>query len=174
VRALFGCRAAELAQSSYELTDVLGPAAARLREQLHETDSWTRRFELVEQLLVESERDVRDAAPEVDEAWRLISVSAGDVPIRDVALRVGWSVRRLQEQFGAEFGLTPKQAARVRRFERSVPLVAAGRLSLTDVALRCGWSDHAHMDRDWRVLAGTAPTRWRADDVLVHLASRSG
>jgi AraC-like DNA-binding protein len=75
-------------------------------------------------------------------------------------------MRRLQERFGAEFGMTPKAAARVRRFERSVPLVAAGRPPPTEVALRCGWSDHAHMDRDWRVFAGTTPSRWRVVDVL--------
>ena len=49
-----------------------------------------------------------------------------------------------------------------------MPLVSSGRMPLTDVALRCGWSDHAHMNRDWRALAGTSPTQWRADDALAN------
>ena len=86
-------------------------------------------------------------------------------------------MRRLQTQFDAEFGVTPKALARVRRFERSLPLVAAAEVSLADVAAHCGWSDHAHMDRDWRELAGTSPSRWRTEDVLIggeRIADRAG
>jgi transcriptional regulator GlxA family with amidase domain len=148
----------------------MGPAATRLRDRLHETDSWAMRFALVERALLEIERDGRahrGPAPEITEAWRLIRASGGAAPIREVASRVGWSMRRLQAQFAAEYGVTPKSLARVRRFERSLPLVAAGQLTLADVATGCGWCDHAHMDRDWRELAGTSPSRWRVEDVLV-------
>ncbi|MEO7752172.1 MAG: AraC family transcriptional regulator [Terracoccus sp.] len=175
VRALFGCPAADLAGSSYELADLLGPGATRLRERLHEIDSWQGRFALVEEMLVRLVHAGgvgRGPEPEVAEAWRLIGASGGVLPIGEVAERVGWSRRRLQTRFGAELGVTPKSAAVVRRFERSVPLVATGGSSLADVAVRCGWSDHAHMDRDWRALAGAAPSRWRAEDALHDTGSR--
>lgn len=168
-RALLGMPAAEVASASYELADVAGATVSVLRERLHDRESWSERFALVEDWLGR----LLDAAPrrsgpepEVAEAWRVIVGSGGAAPIRAVAEHVGWSPRRLQARFRREFGLAPKTAGVVARFERSVPLVAAGRLSLTDVATRCGWSDHAHMDRDWRVLAGTAPSRWRTEDVL--------
>lgn len=169
VRELFGCPAAELAEGSYELGDLLGPRVAWLCEQLHATGSWAARFESVEALLGELARQhdrASEARPEVREAWRVIRAGGGRAPIRTVARHVGWSTRRLQEQFGAEFGLSPKGAARVARFERSVGLVAAGRQPLTEVAVACGWSDHAHMDRDWRQFAGVAPSRWRGVDAL--------
>lgn len=166
VRALFGVRAAELAEGSFELQDVMGAEAAELRDRLHETDAWQGRFDLVERSLLARLGEPRPSAPELAEAWRLIGASRGAAPIRDVAQVVGWSMRQLQQQFRAELGVTPKAVARVRRFERSVPLVSSGRMPLTDVALRCGWSDHAHMNRDWRALAGTSPTRWRADDAF--------
>lgn len=166
VRALFGVPAAELAEGSFELRDVVGGAAVDLRDQLHGTTSWQRRFDLVEQSLLARLREPRLPAPELAEAWRLISASRGTAPIREVAQVVGWSMRQLQQQFRAELGVSPKAVARVRRFERSVPLVSSARMPLTDVALHCGWADHAHMNRDWRDLAGTSPTRWRTDDVL--------
>lgn len=177
-RALFGCRAAEIADGSFELGDVLGVDADRLREQLHETDSWDRRFELVERLLLlrlgagrtggDGDRDPRG---EVAEAWRLIRRTRGSVAISEVAGRLGWSMRHLQQQFAAEFGLTPKAVAKVSRFERSVPLVAAGGASLAEVAVHCGYADQGHLTRDWRALAGTSPARWRRQDVLAN-ASR--
>ncbi|MDV3221908.1 helix-turn-helix domain-containing protein [Intrasporangium sp.] len=168
-RMLFGCRTAELTDGSFELGDVLGREADRLREQLHATDSWQRRLELVEQLLIRRlGRSGESPAPEVAEAWRVIRRTGGAVPIRDVAARVGWSMRHLQQRFGAEFGLTPKTVAKVSRFERSVPLVAAASTPLAQVAVACGYTDQAHLTRDWVALAGTSPARWRRQDALAN------
>lgn len=168
-RVLFGMPAAELASRSYDLADVVGAQAESLRDRLHGAEAWPDRLALVDDWLVgllDRAPRLGTPDPEVLEAWRLIGVSGGSVPVRDVAARVGWSMRRLQSRFRHEFGVSPKTAAVLRRFERSVPLVAGRRHALTDVALRCGWTDHAHMDRDWRALAGTSPTRWRTEDVL--------
>lgn len=167
VRALFGCPPSEVAHSSHDLTDVLGRRAERLRQQLHESDSWGRRFEVLEQALYEQEREPREPPAEVVEAWRLIAGGGGRVRVLDVARRVGWSVRTLQQRFRAEFGVTPKEAARVRRFERSLPLVSSSRMPLSQVALIAGYADQPHLNREWRALAGTSPTRWLADDVLI-------
>ena len=78
-------------------------------------------------------------------------------------------MRHLQQQFAAEFGLTPKAVAKVSRFERPVPLVAAGGASLAEVAVRCGYADQGHLTRDWGTLAGTSPARWRRQDVLANV-----
>lgn len=167
IRALFGVPPSEVAETSYELTDVMGRSAAPLRERLHETSSWAQRFALVEEALLPADHPALEAAPEVAQAWQVIRGSAGAVPIHEVARSVGWSMRHLQQRFRAEFGITPKEAARVSRFERSLPLVSAGRMPLATVAARCGYADQAHLNRDWRDLAGTSPTRWLADDVLI-------
>ena len=173
-RALFDCRAAEIADGSFELGDVLGADADRLRERLHEFDSWDRRFELVEQLLLGRLGAGRtggagDRRPrvEVAQAWRIIRRTRGSVAISDVAAWLGWSMRHLQQQFSAEFGLTPKAVAKVSRFERSVPLVAGG-APLADVAVECGYADQGHLTRDWGALAGTSPARWRRQDALAN------
>lgn len=174
-RALFGCRPAEIAGGSFELGDVLGADAVRLREQLHDTDTWERRLDLVEQLLLArlaagSTGGGGDRRPrvEVAEAWRLIRRTRGSVAITDVAAWLGWSMRHLQQQFSAEFGLTPKAVAKVSRFERSVPLVAAGGAPLAGVAVECGYADQGHLTRDWHALAGTSPARWRRQDALAN------
>ncbi|HEX5968461.1 MAG TPA: AraC family transcriptional regulator [Intrasporangium sp.] len=174
-RALFDCRAAEIVDGSFELGDVLGADADRLRERLHESDSWDRRFELVERLLLGRLAAGRtggggDRRPraEVAEAWRLIRRARGSVAISEVAGRLGWSMRHLQLEFAAEFGLTPKAVAKVSRFERSVPLVAAGSAPLAEVAVQCGYADQGHLTRDWRALAGTSPARWRRQDTLAN------
>jgi AraC-like DNA-binding protein len=67
-------------------------------------------------------------------------------------------------QHGVQLALCPGAAHDLRGACRR-----GGRpdVSLADVAARCGWADHAHMDRDWRDLAGASPTRGRTDDVLI-------
>ena len=63
--------------------------------------------------------------------------------------------------------LGPKDLARVVRFERSRLLLrGAGWATIAEVASRCGYYDQAHLAREWRDLAGVAPTGWLAGDDL--------
>ena len=78
-----------------------------------------------------------------------------------MARDVGWSRRRLHERFTGEFGVAPKEAARLHRFDHARRLVDAGR-DLAAVAFEAGFADQAHLSREWRALTGRAPTQTRA------------
>jgi len=102
----------------------------------------------------------------VSEAWRLIRRGRGLTPVAAVASDVGWSTRHLEHRFRGEFGITPKSAVRLTRFERSVEAVRDPRRGLADVAADCGYADQSHLAREWRDLAGLPPSRWRVEDDL--------
>lgn len=124
-------------------------------------DGWEARFEALDEELRRLVGVYDDQAPpaaEVTEAWRCLRASRGRAPIARVAERVGWSRRRLLDAFTAEFGLSPKQAARIFRFEHARSLVERG-AALADVAAAAGFSDQAHLSREWRALAGRTPTQ---------------
>lgn len=169
-RALFGMPAGELAQRSVDLQDVVGEAGRQLRDELHELGSWSARFAAVERLLIgcaartERRRGTLQPRAEVAEAWRVVERSGGRVPVRTVAEHVGWSVRQLELRFTGEFGLGPKAAARVARFERSVPWVRDTRRPLAEIAADCGYTDQPHLTGEWKALAGMPPSRWRSVD----------
>jgi AraC-like DNA-binding protein len=168
-RALFGLPAAELAERSVELEAVVGRVARSLRDELQEHATWRERFAAVERIVLELVRandSGRQAAPEVRKAWRLIRQGRGSTPVAAVASDVGWSTRHLEHRFRGEFGITPKSAVRLTRFERSVEVVRDPRRRLADVAAECGYADQAHLAREWRELAGLPPSRWRAEDDL--------
>ena len=82
----------------------------------------------------------------------------GRLDVATLAAEVGWSRRHLSGQFTAEYGVGPKEMARVLRFERSKACsIRPDRRSLATIAAECGYADQAHMAREWR--ASPAPAR---------------
>lgn len=169
-RALLGVPASELSGVAVDLADLLGPQAATVLEQLHAADDHQERFHLFDSALPRRLR-ARSAEPigmprEVAEAWRLIFASDGRARVSAVATWVGWSRRHLSEQFRFATGLTPKQAARIARFEAARRLlVLPARSPLAAVATRCGYADQAHLAREWQTLAGCSLGTWLREEL---------
>lgn len=169
-RALFGLPAAALpAAGVLDATEVLR-GVEPVRERLASQPTWSARLETVQNQLAATaaERRRATAVPEVSWAWELLCRRHGSLPVTDVARQVGWSPRRLGRAFRGEFGLGPKLAARVLRFERAHRLVGSG-ARLAEVAAVCGYADQAHLTRDWQQFAGASPTRWLHEDKLAAL-----
>jgi AraC-like DNA-binding protein len=166
-RALLGVPAAALTGAVVSLDELLGPAAHELAERMASATAWPARFAVLDEVLARR-TDHRDVpGRELARAWHRLVASGGTARVGDVAAEVGWSRRHLGERFAREFGLTPKQAARVVRFERSRRLVERGAApTLAAVAAACGYYDQAHLAREWRELAGCAPSVWLAAEEL--------
>ncbi|THA47726.1 AraC family transcriptional regulator [Streptomyces sp. A1136] len=149
----------ELTNRVVELDGVLGPEAGVLVERLAAARDWGARFDLLDAVLLARLGRGPEPAPEVEHAWRLLSDSAGALPIARLADEVGWSRSYLVRRFTEQVGLTPKTSARVLRFRRAAELVARGPVDLAGIAARCGFYDQAHLTREFRSLAGLTPGR---------------
>jgi AraC-like DNA-binding protein len=165
--ALLGVPAGELRDRVVEASDVLGPDGARWVETLQAAASWRQRFALLDGALLSRLDPAATVVPaEVGEAWRVITGTGGRAPVEAVARHVGWSRRHLAERFRRATGLSPKEAARVTRFETARGLlVSAHRPSLADVAARCGYADQPHLAREWRRLAGCSVSTWLREEL---------
>lgn len=166
-RTLLGMPAGELASTDVPLDDVLGVPGAELTERVREARDWPAAFAALEHVLLRQLRAVGEPSAEVAEAWRLITATGGRLPVGQVAGRVGWSTRHLEQRFRTETGLGPKEAARVVRFDRARRALAArvargARPDLASLAVATGFADQAHMTREWRAFCGLPPTRWLA------------
>ena len=93
-------------------------------------------------------------------AWRGLAITHGRVPVHALAREIGFSRRHFGERFISEFGVTPKAAARVFRFERACRLFLRSPRRIVDVAIASGFHDQAHMVREWHALAGCTPREW--------------
>jgi len=178
-RALFGLPAAELATTTVEAADVLGAAGRELAARIADTEDagWDARFAALDDVLLRLlRRDASDPAAEVRHAWRVLTAPE-PTGVGALAHDVGWSGDHLGRRFRAEFGVRPKVAARMARFDRARRDVArranAGALALADVAAVHGYADQAHLAREFRSLAGCSPSRWVEEEVRSGLSTGS-
>lgn len=164
-RRLLGLPASALASTVLDLDAVLGPRVAQLPDRLASAPTWAARFRILDEAFGRMLVDAPSSPPEVGRAWQRLVATGGAVPVADLAEEVGWTRRYLSQRFRSELGLSPKTAARVLRFERAVrQLRLPHRPPLAEVAAACGYFDQAHLNRDWRALAGCTPTQWLAEE----------
>jgi AraC-like DNA-binding protein len=163
-RALFGMPARELWNTSLELEDLSGPVADELWERLQLAPTWPERFAACDDVL--GRLLTGDSVePALARSWQLLAASAGTRPVSEIAGRIGWTRQHFARRFAGEFGLSPKLAARVVRFDKARRLLRAPFLSIAQVAHACGYYDQAHLTRDFTELAGVPPGRLLADDL---------
>jgi AraC-like DNA-binding protein len=171
-RALLNVPAGELAGLDVHGSDVLGRAAEQVAGRLRDLPGWPERFAFLEQWLAGRLRAADERAglsPEIGYAWQRLLCTRGGVSVAQLAADTGWSERHLRTRFRLETGLGPKEAGRVIRFDRARREIqrraAAGQsLGLAGLAAASGYFDQAHLNRDFRDLAGCSPTTWLADE----------
>jgi AraC-like DNA-binding protein len=160
---LLGLPMGELSGHTVDLVEVLGADAGRLAERIRETQSWRRRFALLDRFLLRRlERGPRPSA-EVGWAWQRLVRTGGAAAIGRIAGEVGWSHKHLIVRFRQQVGLAPKTAARLVRFNAVWRRLDEGRRpDWADLARDAGYADQAHLVRDFRQLTGTTPTGYLA------------
>ncbi|GAA0228452.1 AraC family transcriptional regulator [Actinomadura nitritigenes] len=156
---LLGVPMARITNAAVELPDLLGPGAAALVERLAETPSWAARFDLMDAFLLRRLEIGPVPDPEVARAWRLLDGTGGAVGVARLAEEVGWSRRHLTQRFTEQAGLPPKVMGRVLRFQRAVGLLSRGGPGPGEAAAACGFYDQAHLNREFRALAGCTPSQ---------------
>ncbi len=159
-RALLGAPAGALARSLVSLH------MDRAYDAMASTSRWDRRFAILDDLLLArvAASDPQPIRGELAHSWRRIRHTRGAVRVAELADEVGWSRRHLTERFTDEYGIGPKQAARIERFQQARHLLGTG-LAVADVAARCGYADQAHLTREFRALGGCTPTQWRRESL---------
>lgn len=133
-----------------------GRSAERLEARLRSAGTWDERFALVEAELGRRWESGPAVDPEVVEAWEGVVASHGRVRVETLARRTGWSRKRLWRRFVSQVGTTPKQAARLVRFDHAAHRLAAGSPA-AQVAADLGYFDQSHLHRDVAAFADLTP-----------------
>lgn len=158
--ALFGAPMRELTNRYTALADLCGRAADRLAEELAHAPDWSARFSVLDRYLAHWLRLGRTPDSAVFHAWRRLQRSSGTLPIGRLATELGCSRRYLEKKFREQVGVTPKTVARICRFQRAAHLLTEPHPhSFSHIAQMCGYADQAHLNLDFRSLAGCTPTQ---------------
>jgi AraC-like DNA-binding protein len=164
VRAVLGVPSRDLTSRVVHLSDIWGRAADRLIERLRSARSWHQRFSLLDEAFLRAMKPV-EGSRALEWAWRRLVETDGTLQVHQLARELAVSRRHLSQQFRSEFGVGPKTAARIFRFERACRLIADQQTSLAQIASACGFHDQAHMTKEWHALAGSAPGSWVANEL---------
>ncbi|MFI6317500.1 helix-turn-helix domain-containing protein [Nonomuraea sp. NPDC050556] len=151
--AILGVPMHELAGEMVDLSELLGP----LTERLYGEATWQSRLALLRTTLLGLlDQGVRPS-PVVLQCWHLLRAGNGAVPVSELVRQSGWSHRHLIARFREEIGVTPKELARLMRFEHAVNLLREPGSALSTVAAEAGFYDQTHLNREFHRLAGCLP-----------------
>lgn len=141
------------------LDDLWGRDGATLRERVLEVDSPAARLCVVESVLFERFQQRAEPCHDIAHAAALLEQN---LPVAEVAARLGRLPGTLTRRFRGRVGLPPKRFARVRRLQRVLASVASnGDVDWAEVAVAHGFYDQAHLVNDFRELTGITPTAYR-------------
>ena len=143
-----------------------GGAGAELWERLQAPGAWDDRFAACDDVLLRLAGD-NCVAPELQHCWEALVASGGQLSVNQLASDMGYSRQHLGRRFSEEFGLSPKLAARIVRFERARRMLQAraSTAAMAAVAASCGYYDQSHLHRDFGDLAGCTPREWLGEDL---------
>jgi AraC-like DNA-binding protein len=149
---------AELEGACASLEDVFGRSGVELADRLRDARGWDARFDVLERFLVRRADGGPVPTPAVAWAYRRLRETGGNVRIGALAAELGCSRRYLTSRFTAEVGLGPKAVARQLRFARVRERLERGAAGIAEIAVVAGYYDQAHLNRDFRDLAGVTPS----------------
>lgn len=154
----------ELTDKVVGLENLWGAEAGRAHEILGEVAAG-RRFALLDEILIGRLRATTTPADRrVLCASEAMAAHDGSLPIERLANATTLGRRQLERRFLDCVGVPPKTASRIARFRSAVSRMHIDPArALARIALDAGYADQAHMNRDFRALAGIAPGAYVAE-----------
>ena len=94
-------------------------------------------------------------------AANLLVGSAGSVTVEQLAEETGYTTRYIDKSFRSEVGLSPKQLAKIFRFQAAVKALNAHTdRNLTEIAMELGYYDQSHFVHDFKAFSGMTPKKY--------------
>lgn len=163
---MLGVSMAELADRHVALDAIWGSRGMDLQHRLRAAADPAAMFRILEQSLSARIHRPLLLHPAIAQALAPRPADATPARVADVQRASGYSPRHFISLFRSAVGINPKHYYRIRRFNSTVrSMAAASRPCLGDIAAAAGYSDQAHLTREFRELAGIAPTEYRPGGV---------
>ena len=154
---LLGSSGAEMRDCLTSIDDVAPRLGADL-DAVADTRDTARQRDVIVERLTRSFARARPVDARLPRLVELVVQGREPLTVRGVARETGLGMRRVQQLFRDDVGLSPKQLHRIARFQRALTLGRAEPgLTWSAVASRAGYFDQAHLIHDSREIAGCTP-----------------
>lgn len=162
--ALLGVPAAELRDQRVPLAGLLGSDADALLDRVLAASGVGARLRAAEQALAARLRRVNEPAhPAARAAARRICATPGRLGVSALSDQLGLSVRRLEQVFRTDVGLSPKAYQRLQRFRSALSRIDdVPTVRWAEFAVESGYYDQSHLIRDFQHHAGLSPLEYAA------------
>jgi AraC-like DNA-binding protein len=156
-----GVAANELTNRIVSLEELWGSEATRLRDKLLFAPRIDQKLELLRRAFqLRAARNSQPSwAPIARRALHLMTENVRPPRVNELAASIGVSTRHLRRTFTALIGISPKEFARIIRFQRAAN-AASSKINWSAIAADAGYYDQAHMISEFRALVGTTPERF--------------
>jgi AraC-like DNA-binding protein len=153
----------ELHEGVVSLDAIWGYLAAEMRERLFALPTMAERFALLEGLLMARLSEVLSQPTQdfrsVHYALAQIGLRQGGLSIKALSDEIGISQNHLSTQFKRLVGATPKEIARLYRFQHVLQHIdPLNPVDWTQVAHQSGYYDQSHFNKDFMAFTGHTPT----------------
>jgi AraC-like DNA-binding protein len=148
-----------------DFTEVAGPPAHELCDQLLEAGTLEHRLMLVEQFLLARLLRFGQKNGKLDMLHSLVlDLQRADAAenLNSLTRQYNISTRYLRKLFLRYTGLSPHLFSKIARFRKSL-LVAQNNLPLTAIAYECGYYDQSHFIKDFRFFTGLPPSHFQPE-----------
>lgn len=157
--ALFGVPATEFKNRVISLGDLLSADMSSLRDRLIAAPTSKDRFHLLETFLCRQLDPGFRIKPAITFGVKQIDLHHGATHISDIREKTGYSRRWFSKSFKEMAGITPKQYARICRFQHVLSTIREHENpNWPELAISCGYFDQSHLINDFRELTGISPT----------------
>ncbi|HBG0719544.1 AraC family transcriptional regulator [Clostridioides difficile] len=96
-------------------------------------------------------------------AIQLIIQNSGNISSQEISKKVFYSSRHLNRLFNQYLGLSMKSFSRLVRINKSIKLLNNNKTSLMSVCNELGFYDIPHFIKDFKIVCGITPQKYRAN-----------
>ena len=151
----------ELNNLTIEMDTIWNNEICYLRDAILNTKPVNHKFGILENYLLQKGKRMTEPNPLVSYAVDQLLKSPQVWTIGQLTKKVGVTQKHLISLFKKYVGLTPKQFARISKFQKVIRLIEKQeKIEWTPVAYECGYYDQAHFIREFQAFSGINPSAY--------------
>lgn len=136
-----------------------------IEQGFFKSQSFIKRHELIKSYLEEKTR-IHDGIGEIiNFCVNQLIITNGQMNVRELALKTGYSDRYIRQLFANHVGHSPKELANIIRMQCALHNITENpKINLVEMAHKFGFADQSHMNREFRKFIGVSSCNLKQND----------